>query len=53
MDTFTSSSFAHGWSRRGGEEEEEEQEEEEETQRQVASKALIGYLYLCLVHDML
>ena len=31
LDTFTSSSLEHGWSRRGrGEEEEEEEEEEKE-----------------------
>ena len=30
LDTFTSSSLEHGWSRRGRGEEEEEEEEEEE-----------------------
>ena len=64
LDTFTSSSLEHGWSRRGRGEEEEEEEEEEAEKEEVKEKniernsrisgfRLGGYLYLCLKHERL
>ena len=66
LDTFTSSSLEHGWSRRGrGEEEEEEEKEEEEEEKKeeveekkertskISGFRLGGYLYLCLKHERL
>ena len=38
LDTFTSSSLEHGWSRRGRGEEEEEEEDEEEEKEEVDEK---------------